>query len=524
MKQTTSSFLLTILAVTWPLRSTFAELFQIPINLDFRDVPNGQLAIGSDNDVADMSNLRTQRFVDIGAPTFIPITNNYYATFQAHDESAVQEYLIGYDSSRLVAGQMYVGSTHSAGGGGSGSYRSSTQDPTQRVYGYVDLTLSEIPGLGRVKGFLQVSYVFDWIYGNPEDMDLRLERFYFDSTKALQGLSVSDIQAALQNGTEITSVQAIGDAIHIPSPLSPNLLAWWSLDDVTAPGRDDSGHGHHAAVHGNFTSSTGAHSGSGNAMQFAESNYLSVPYHPRLNPKNFTLSVWAYPIHNGNYYSVVTSRHDAVATDNTTYGFILYNAFGTWSFWNGQGQAPHRWHTLDAPSPFTLNEWQHLAITYDDATQTKKLYINGSEVSSATAPHGLNLKNGLHIGGGGDLGNEFPFSGRIDEVSLFDRALTAAEIQELKDQSVEDFARNTSMQIEAREMKLSGGNVQALIRLPAVPAGMTLQLESAGSDMQFSPVSPAVQIHDHSPQPFQITIPMQGDSMNFRFREVPAGP
>jgi glucose/arabinose dehydrogenase/PKD repeat protein len=72
-----------------------------------------------------------------------------------------------------------------------------------------------------------------------------------------------------------------------------------------------------------------------------------------------------------------------------------------------------------------LNTWTHLAATYDGATL--RLYVNGSEVSSKAQTGPIPATTGpLKIGGNAVWGEWF--AGLIDEVRLYNRALTAGEI------------------------------------------------------------------------------------------------
>ena len=71
--------------------------------------------------------------------------------------------------------------------------------------------------------------------------------------------------------------------------------------------------------------------------------------------------------------------------------------------------------------------WTHLAVTYDGDTQ--RIYVNGVEAGSRAQTGPIAVGNGaLRIGGNNAFTNEF-FSGVIDEVRIYNRALTAAEIR-----------------------------------------------------------------------------------------------
>jgi hypothetical protein len=70
--------------------------------------------------------------------------------------------------------------------------------------------------------------------------------------------------------------------------------------------------------------------------------------------------------------------------------------------------------------------WSHLAATYDGSVLL--LYVNGTEVASRPLGGAIETSaNPLHIGGNGVWG-EF-FAGLIDEVRIYNRALSPTEIQ-----------------------------------------------------------------------------------------------
>jgi hypothetical protein len=69
----------------------------------------------------------------------------------------------------------------------------------------------------------------------------------------------------------------------------------------------------------------------------------------------------------------------------------------------------------------------HMAVTYDGVNM--RMYVNGSLVRSVARAGAILQSNGvLHIGGNQVWGGEW-FSGVIDEVRIYNRALTAGEIQ-----------------------------------------------------------------------------------------------
>jgi beta-lactam-binding protein with PASTA domain len=73
-----------------------------------------------------------------------------------------------------------------------------------------------------------------------------------------------------------------------------------------------------------------------------------------------------------------------------------------------------------------LNTWTHIATTYDGANQ--RFYVNGVLVGTTPGTGSINVANGaIRIGGNNSSTGEF-FSGMIDEVRVYSRALSLAEI------------------------------------------------------------------------------------------------
>jgi beta-lactam-binding protein with PASTA domain len=74
-----------------------------------------------------------------------------------------------------------------------------------------------------------------------------------------------------------------------------------------------------------------------------------------------------------------------------------------------------------------LNTWTHVASTYDGTTH--RLFINGVQVRAVALSTAIAVGNQqLRIGGNNAFANEF-FAGLIDEVRIYNRARTAAQIQ-----------------------------------------------------------------------------------------------
>ncbi len=84
---------------------------------------------------------------------------------------------------------------------------------------------------------------------------------------------------------------------------------------------------------------------------------------------------------------------------------------------------------MNAPHALTLNVWQHVAATYEGSTIT--VFVNGSPVGSLGAANGTINAVTSDLVIGKNIVTGASFLGSIDEVELFNRALTPTEINNL---------------------------------------------------------------------------------------------
>ena len=254
-------------------------------------------------------------------------------------------------------------------------------------------------------------------------------QYYFDGS-----LDEAALWSRALEDTEVVSVMEDG-----VTSVSDGLVAYWKLDDPEGSAGEGAIEDSAGDYDGNLPpppflpGQPGATENTGTSIAFSNAS-INVPYSEELNPESFTLTVWANPAMTGGFQSVVTNRYD-IGPGQNIQGFIIYNDNnGNWAFWTGDGDP--MWPQVIGP-PVELNTWQHLAISFDSETMTKTLYVNGEEVASAT-DQGYVPNSGmdLHIGGGGDMGDQFRFVGLIDDVALFDEALSQEDIQDIMENGI----------------------------------------------------------------------------------------
>lgn len=215
---------------------------------------------------------------------------------------------------------------------------------------------------------------------------------------------------------------------------SAALVAHWPLDSDAS---DATGNGHNGAVVGSTVTfgQPAAPGLSGSSADFQGNGHIDVPWSAALNPGtqapagsgSFSVTLWAYPTAvGGAHRSPFTSREDNGVSVN---GPIIYNnPAGRWEYWAGNNGPSGAWNPIDGGAVIG-DTWTHVAITYDAATTTRRMFLNGIETVNAVGGVSANLLRSLHIGSGQDDGNNFHWAGRIDDVGFWDTALSQSEIQ-----------------------------------------------------------------------------------------------
>ena len=242
----------------------------------------------------------------------------------------------------------------------------------------------------------------------------------------------------------------------LPSLSMGALVAWYPLDGDAS---DASGNGHDGSVVGTDVTfgQAGANGSTGQSTGFAGSGHIDVPWSSALNTSDFTVTLWANAANTQGFASPITNRDDVAPAGAFRHGWIIYNnPGGLWSFWNGGGPSANGgWNVANGPTVST-NTWSHIAISYESATNTKTIFLDGTAVSTtnpvAFSPNNGDLEDGfshdnenLHIGGGGDNGGSFRWNGGIDDVSIWDEALDQAAIQDIRDNSITLIPEPTSL-------------------------------------------------------------------------------
>lgn len=201
--------------------------------------------------------------------------------------------------------------------------------------------------------------------------------------------------------------------------VAPTPLGYWPLNEGTGTTTADlSGNGRTGTLVNGPTWTTGKIS---NALSFDGINdYVSIPdFNP---PTNLTLEAWVYPT------EAVGSSGDDIIVNKNNSEYDLRILGGSGNFLAGAGSTFISDPTFNFFAPANLNQWYHLVYTFDNPSNTHKLYRNGVLVSTGTNTSNItNTSTALWIGRHSQY-NFGTFKGKIDNVRIYDRALNATEV------------------------------------------------------------------------------------------------
>ena len=211
-----------------------------------------------------------------------------------------------------------------------------------------------------------------------------------------------------------------------------SLVGWWRMDAYNSTGiYDNSTYNNFGTFNGGLSTSNITTGIRGQALKFDGSNdYINITNNENLNLSNeITVSAWVKNLgdNGASAYRYIVSK------DNSNVGFgrswflgIIEGVPNKFYFrlYNSAG-------TDVAISNYSVDNdtWYYVVGTYNNSKMT--LYVNGQVSSSASQTGGIFRSNSSVQISGGYLPTSNIWNGSIDDVMIFNRALSAQEIKAL---------------------------------------------------------------------------------------------
>ena len=248
----------------------------------------------------------------------------------------------------------------------------------------------------------------------------------------------SGIDGSLSSNYKVDSVL---QKVEVSSGSIPGLHAYYKLDENIGSllAKDSSGNGHDGIVFGDSLL---------DSVDPLVGNFLAVTPDQRaggpgglvsgilvdnfglVNPTSISISVWmkGYVSQYGGFIGgLFALKSGSTPWPPSDFGLYFDGVSTTYGFLSGSG-----YETIAVmPTPL---QWVHVVMVYDTVAGTAKLYYDGVEqvwgiVGSLGALQ--SLYNQLYIGSLGPGYGDTGIIGDIDELSVFTRALTPTEVQNI---------------------------------------------------------------------------------------------
>ena len=254
-------------------------------------------------------------------------------------------------------------------------------------------------------------------YSDGSTKNLNTDVAWSSSSTAVAAVGSSGFASTLSTGT--TTIQASSGSITGSTTLSVSqpscttapagLVGWWTGDGNTVDiAGNNSGTLQSGATYGTGEVAQGLSLGGNGASLLVNSTVYP--------PSAGTLMFWFFPT---GAAGALTGSY--VGPQNRGPGFSIDSSGNlNWEFANLYAQSLGQ---------VGLNQWNHVALTYStsNAQTTVNVYLNGTLVANAITD--ANTSWNSQVAFGAYLGAQQPsFTGSIDEIAIFNQALTSSQI------------------------------------------------------------------------------------------------
>ena len=233
--------------------------------------------------------------------------------------------------------------------------------------------------------------------------------------------------------TVSTPATPVANNCTLPTNLQNGLVGYWPF---CGNANDESGNANNGTVNG-ASLTTDRFGNTNNAYLFLNGNtnsYISLGNN--IHPNQFTYSIWAYKTNiRTNGFNVLLSSYF------NNFGFEIQNSqqnlgtvLGNNNSWSGMGKNQNN-----------LNNWKHIVVSYDG--NIAKMFLDGIQILNSdlvisypniSVGDILSMNNfapgtnTLFVGDRpNDTSNQFNYEGILDDIAIYNRALSPSEITQL---------------------------------------------------------------------------------------------
>ncbi|HOM61753.1 MAG TPA: family 16 glycosylhydrolase [Anaerohalosphaeraceae bacterium] len=210
------------------------------------------------------------------------------------------------------------------------------------------------------------------------------------------------------------------------------MIGRWTLDEISGTTAfDSSGKGMHGQLKGGLSFDSGRVNGNlGTALMFdGVDDYIELPAGFDEFDNGFTVALWARPTAVKNYARFIDLGNGAAANNiilarSGTSNHLLFKVYGKDT---SDG-------TVTASNAIELNRWQFFAATINTSGSVK-IYKNGQVIQTGTSTWPWGVQRTKNYIGRSNWSSDAYYQGAMDEIRIYDYALSEAEIQALFEQT-----------------------------------------------------------------------------------------
>lgn len=210
------------------------------------------------------------------------------------------------------------------------------------------------------------------------------------------------------------------------APNNLGLVGYWSFNEGTGTKATDySGNGNTGTLNGANGLPVWTVGKSGTALRFdGADDHVTVNANSILQPSIITISAWIKPSSLDDDWIVSTQTSDPY---NYNYGYVMRVQYpeNTVNCYFGRGSST----AGTSQVPVIAGIWQHIICSYDGSYA--RIYLNSVEATPNSAAGSMSYAGTENVYISSHYSTSRHFVGQIDEVRIYNRALSAAEVATL---------------------------------------------------------------------------------------------
>ena len=277
-----------------------------------------------------------------------------------------------------------------------------------------------------------VEYYFDCTAGGGNDSAWQDSTTYEDTGLSPSTQYTYRVQARDKSSNQNTGGWSSTQSATTDSGTDPNLIGWWKLDETSGTTASDDGAGENDGTVSGATWSSGYIN---NALSFDGSddvvNVTSASAIEDLPPGDFTVCFWM------NWDLDPNESADTVLGKYASGGWYLYLNQA-----NKRIAVAVKYDTTTSAArsennTILVDTWQHVAVVFSSSSKLATIYLDGTETTYGTRTAGVgnyktDVGTALQFGRADWAG--FYYRGKLDDIRLYNRALSSTEVDAVANQ------------------------------------------------------------------------------------------